>query len=65
MREEGRKYVGFFHTLGLVVREERWRALYKGLSVHLLRTVPNTAISFATYEAVVLLLTRLAEKPPT
>jgi solute carrier family 25 protein 33/36 len=46
------KYRGVFQTLGVVAREEGLRGLYGGLTPHLLRVVPNAAIIFMCYEAV-------------
>lgn len=57
LREEGIKYKRFWQTLALVYQEEGHRGLYKGLSIQLIRQIPNTAIMMATYEAVVYLLT--------
>lgn len=48
-----RKYHSFFQTLLKVWKDEGLRGLYGGMSAHLLRVVPNTAIVFCTYEAVV------------
>ncbi|XP_036601308.1 solute carrier family 25 member 36 isoform X2 [Trichosurus vulpecula] len=56
LREEGTKYRSFFQTLSLVVREEGYGSLYRGLTTHLVRQIPNTAIMMATYELVVYLL---------
>ncbi|XP_062849863.1 solute carrier family 25 member 36-A [Trichomycterus rosablanca] len=56
LREEGSKYRSFFQTLSVVVREEGYRALYRGLTTHLVRQIPNTAIMMCTYELVVYLL---------
>lgn len=56
LREEGSKYRSFFQTLSMVVREEGYRALYRGLTTHLVRQIPNTAIMMCTYELVVYLL---------
>lgn len=47
------RYHSFFQTLLTVWREEGVRGVYGGMSTHLLRVVPNTAIVFVTYEAVV------------
>ncbi|KAF8510066.1 mitochondrial carrier domain-containing protein [Hysterangium stoloniferum] len=33
-----------------IVRDEGWRGLYKGLSINLFRTVPNSAVTMLTYE---------------
>uniref|UniRef100_A0A3Q1J598 Solute carrier family 25 member 36 n=1 Tax=Anabas testudineus TaxID=64144 RepID=A0A3Q1J598_ANATE len=58
LREEGTRYRSFFHTLITVPREEGYRALYRGLTTHLVRQIPNTAIMMCTYEVVVYLLGR-------
>ncbi|KAG8445343.1 hypothetical protein GDO86_010213 [Hymenochirus boettgeri] len=56
LREEGTKYKAFFQTLSLVVKEEGYGSLYRGLTTHLVRQIPNTAIMMSTYEVVVYLL---------
>lgn len=56
LREEGTKYRSFFQTLSLIVQEEGYGSLYRGLTTHLVRQIPNTAIMMATYELVVYLL---------
>ncbi|XP_029471012.1 solute carrier family 25 member 36 [Rhinatrema bivittatum] len=56
LREEGTKYRSFFQTLSLVVKEEGSLSLYRGLTTHLIRQIPNTAIMMSTYELVVYLL---------
>lgn len=56
LREEGTKYNSFFQTLKTVPKEEGYRALYRGLTTHLVRQIPNTAIMMCTYELVVYLL---------
>uniref|UniRef100_A0A915Q7R7 Mitochondrial carrier protein n=1 Tax=Setaria digitata TaxID=48799 RepID=A0A915Q7R7_9BILA len=53
MREENAATKGFLTTLKFVWREEGFWALYRGLTVQLLRTVPNTAITMGTYELTV------------
>ncbi|KAG0710933.1 Mitochondrial carrier protein Rim2 [Chionoecetes opilio] len=58
MREEGCRYRGFWQTLGLVLREEGWHGMYRGLATQLVRQIPNTAIMMATYEGAVYVLTR-------
>lgn len=45
-----RTYRGFIHTTARVVRREGWKGLYKGLSINLVRTVPNSAVTLVTYE---------------
>jgi solute carrier family 25 protein 33/36 len=42
--------IGAFKT---IAAEEGIRGLYAGMGAHLIRVVPNTAIMFAVYEAVV------------
>uniref|UniRef100_A0A3Q2Z3B7 Solute carrier family 25 member 36 n=1 Tax=Hippocampus comes TaxID=109280 RepID=A0A3Q2Z3B7_HIPCM len=56
LREEGSKYRSFFQTLTTVPKEEGFRALYRGLTTHLVRQIPNTAIMMCTYEMVVYIL---------
>ncbi|KAK1118270.1 Pyrimidine nucleotide transporter, mitochondrial, variant 2 [Melipona bicolor] len=58
LREEGTKYQTFWQTLKIVHAEEGLHGLYRGLTTHLIRQIPNTAIIMATYEAVVYLLSR-------
>ncbi|GMT16955.1 hypothetical protein PFISCL1PPCAC_8252 [Pristionchus fissidentatus] len=55
LREEGSNARGFFSTLFQLYREGV-PSMYRGLSVQLMRTVPNTAITMGTYELVVYLL---------
>uniref|UniRef100_A0A8C6C958 Solute carrier family 25 member 36 n=1 Tax=Monodon monoceros TaxID=40151 RepID=A0A8C6C958_MONMO len=56
LREEGTKYRSFFQTLSLLVQEEGYGSLYRGLTTHLVRQIPNTVIMMDTYELVVYLL---------
>ncbi|GAA6014851.1 hypothetical protein JCM11491_002137 [Sporobolomyces phaffii] len=46
------KYVSLVQSFKLVLREEGWRALYGGMSPHLLRVVPNAVTMFWVYERV-------------
>jgi len=46
------KYTGLVQTLRLVIHEEGARSLYGGLSAHLMRVIPNAAVMFFIYEAV-------------
>jgi solute carrier family 25, member 33/36 len=48
-----RKYTGLRQATARIVREEGAGALYGGLGAHLLRVVPNAAIMFLGYEAIV------------
>jgi len=41
------------HCTKTIIREEGVRGLYSGLGAHLVRVVPNSAIMFLVYEAVV------------
>lgn len=54
LREQARngafKYRGFVQTLSCIAREEGMRGLYGGMGMHLLRSVPNAALMFATFE---------------
>ena len=50
------RYRGLLQTLLKVGTEEGLAGLYGGMSLHLLRAVPNTAITFLTYEAIVSLM---------
>jgi solute carrier family 25 protein 33/36 len=47
------KYKGIMDVLRTVMREEGALAFYGGMTAHLLRTVPNTAIMFCCYESIV------------
>ncbi|KAI7890240.1 mitochondrial carrier domain-containing protein [Mucor mucedo] len=46
------KYTGLLQCLKLIVKEEGVVALYGGMSAHLMRVVPNAAIMFFCYEAI-------------
>ncbi|KAH9939115.1 mitochondrial carrier [Epithele typhae] len=46
------KYTGLVQTLQLVIKEEGVASLYGGLSAHLMRVIPNAAVMFFIYEAV-------------
>ncbi|KAF1804998.1 mitochondrial carrier domain-containing protein [Mucor lusitanicus] len=48
-----RKYTGLWQCLRLVAKEEGVVALYGGMTAHLMRVVPNAAIMFFCYEAIV------------
>ncbi|KAF7291674.1 Mitochondrial NAD transporter [Mycena chlorophos] len=51
---------GIVHTTGRLIRNEGWKSLYKGLSVNLIRTVPNSAVTMLSYE---LLMRHLSPRP--
>jgi solute carrier family 25 (mitochondrial folate transporter), member 32 len=42
------KYLGVIQTTRVILREETWRGLYKGLSINLFRTVPNSVVTMLT-----------------
>lgn len=46
------KYTGVVQCTRLVVREEGLGALYGGLTPHLMRAVPASAIMFGVFEVV-------------
>ncbi|RDB22317.1 Mitochondrial substrate carrier family protein W [Hypsizygus marmoreus] len=41
---------GIIYTTRKLVRKEGWTGLYRGLSINLIRTVPNSAVTMLTYE---------------
>lgn len=47
------RYTSLVQSFKLVLAEEGWRALYGGLSPHLLRVVPNAITMYFVYEKVV------------
>jgi len=49
----GLKYKNFLQTLLLVAKEEGRVGLYGGFGTSLLRQLPNTAVTFLTYEAII------------
>jgi len=51
---------GIIQTTKSIVEVEGWRALYKGLSINLVRTVPNSAVTMLTYELILRYLNRHA-----
>uniref|UniRef100_A0AC35U709 Mitochondrial carrier protein n=1 Tax=Rhabditophanes sp. KR3021 TaxID=114890 RepID=A0AC35U709_9BILA len=62
-REAGYVRTGFWTHIGLIYKEGGFRALYRGIEIQMIRTIPNTAIVMATYEYTVKNLTeRLNEK---
>jgi len=52
---------GVVDTTKKIIRREGWTGLYKGLSINLLRTVPNSAVTMLTYE---LLMRHLSSRTP-
>lgn len=45
------RYRGWLDCWRSIVRNEGWAGLYRGLGVTMLRSLPNTGIQFAVYEA--------------
>jgi len=43
---------GVIYTAKGIVVKEGWSGLYRGLSINLIRTVPNSAVTMLTYELV-------------
>jgi len=52
LREENTKAEGFLKTLKQLYREGGLKLLYRGISLELMRSVPNSAIMLGTYEVV-------------
>lgn len=52
LREYGNPYRGFVHCFFSILRQEGAKRLYSGLSIHLLRSVPNSAITMVLFEAL-------------
>jgi len=57
MREEGTRYCRFWQTLHAVVQERGPLGLYRGLGIQLMRQIPSTGITMATYELVLYVYT--------
>ncbi|KAF8969010.1 mitochondrial NAD transporter [Flammula alnicola] len=52
---------GIVYTTRKLIAKEGWMALYKGLSINLFRTVPNSAVTMLSYE---LLMRHLSMRRP-
>lgn len=53
LREDNSKYRGLVQTAVRIAREEGIAAYYGGMTAHLMRVVPNSAIMFFCYECLV------------
>lgn len=53
LREANAPYKGLFDCFAKIIQQEGPLRLYSGLSVHLLRVVPNSAITFVAFELLV------------
>lgn len=51
---------GVIYTAKKIVNREGWRGLYKGLSINLIRTVPNSAVTMLTFVLLSALLSHSA-----
>ncbi|KAJ1917300.1 hypothetical protein IWQ60_007819 [Tieghemiomyces parasiticus] len=47
------RYQGLVHAVVTILREEGWRAFYRGLGTNLIRTVPASAVTLMTYELLI------------
>lgn len=56
------RYKGFVPTIMKIGQEEGIKGLYGGLGMHLLRSVPNAAIMFLSYELTISYFRRLEAK---
>lgn len=63
LREDHSKYRGLWQTAARIYREEGMAALYGGMTAHLLRVVPNSAIMFFCYEFLMHSYQKLAMTP--
>ncbi|KAI8812343.1 mitochondrial carrier domain-containing protein [Cladochytrium replicatum] len=59
----GPMYTSLVQATQRIYREEGIRAFYGGMTAHLMRVVPNAAIMFFTYEAIVALATTHVSAP--
>jgi solute carrier family 25 protein 33/36 len=56
------KYTSLVQSFRLVLLEEGWKALYGGMSPHLLRVVPNAVTMFFVYEKALGMAEKRANK---
>lgn len=56
------KYRGLLHAVRLIIKEEGGLALYGGMTAHMMRVVPNSAIMFFCYEFLTHIYTKNAQK---
>ncbi|SPJ70360.1 related to folate transporter/carrier (mitochondrial) [Fusarium torulosum] len=55
------KYQGVFDTYRVILREEGWRAFYKGMGVNVARSVPAAIVTMMSYEYAMSFLLRMKE----
>ncbi|KAI7081195.1 hypothetical protein KC356_g9270 [Hortaea werneckii] len=53
---------GVARTLGMIVRREGWRGLYRGLAVSLIKAAPASAVTMWSYERALHLLQGLSDE---
>ncbi|KAF8319013.1 mitochondrial carrier [Clavulina sp. PMI_390] len=53
-----------WYTTSLVWHENGWRGMYRGISINLLRTVPNSVITLITYEQIMRYFMLARSDPP-
>ncbi|KAK3667175.1 mitochondrial thiamine pyrophosphate transporter [Elasticomyces elasticus] len=55
-------YQGVRGTIGMIVKREGWRGLYRGLGVSLIKAAPASAVTMWTYERALGLIQGLGER---
>lgn len=55
------KYQGVFDTYRVILREEGWRAFYKGMGVNVARSVPAAIVTMMSYEWAMSFLLRMKD----
>lgn len=63
LREDTGKYRGLLQTAVRIAREEGLAAYYGGMTAHLMRVVPNSAIMFFCYEFLLHAYNRMSTPP--
>lgn len=63
LREDTGKYRGLLQTAVRIAREEGLAAYYGGMTAHLMRVVPNSAIMFFCYEFLLHAHNRMSSRP--
>lgn len=65
LREDNSKYRGLLQSALRIFREEGLAAYYGGMTAHLMRVVPNSAIMFFCYEFLLHAYTNWSAPAPT
>jgi len=58
-KHDPQRYTGLWNAVKRIATEEGWKGFYRGMGANLLRVVPSTAVTFATYEFLVKVLESL------